>query len=1425
MHSNSSRRTQNLDKDVSNMGNGYCVFCCVCTNVNNVCGARDGDGHYYQFIHNSSSFTTFGVICVIFWVPVCDRFIVPVARKFTGQGRGFSKLQRMGIGAAEVFFFIGQLESFYDLSLDAMRSLCSALSLLIIALGNYLSSFILSMVTFHPLSEFDEGKRSLHVCIRIEDDSDSDNSISYRKKAGVGCLITSRTSGTRDYVSKKSNSASSTIRMINTVETTPVNVTGAPFTNTVATHAKKPEKFNGQNFKWWWNLPRKEMSVEDLVVRLHIKEDNKLAHKNTYTPDSAKANMVKHVGSSSKSNSKEKGKGNRKNDKKGKRKADYLALKAGILCFLFIRLAEEQHRRSLLGWPRTIAATVTPRFILFTHSYTNPYQVVFRAQAVDSPLEATGMTGVILAMSRLKDFVNGFVKLKSIRSIDTKDSMRTQQPTQLSKNMKMKVVNSKKIHQRHPRQPSPLQRHRRPSTASPQTDLIRSLGIRTEIPEFEGRLCPDDFLDWLRTVDRIFDLRDTPDHIKVLTLIDEVDPLYDTEDEVETEVVYPDRAKGKICTVIIDGESCENMVSTTMVEKLGLPIHNHPDPYQLIIMLPPLNPKDAPPDRVLISKTDFVGLVKVSPPSVIFGLLMIEENPVTAAAPLSMVSLPNEFKDVFPEEIPTGLPVIREIQHCIHFLPGASIPNKPAYRMNPKEFAELHWHVTELLEAVNKITIKYRFPIPRFDDLLDHLHGASVFYKIDLRSGYHQIRMRPGDKCHGGIFRDFMRRDGFLFKGRYLCVPVSSSREAIILECHQGVLVSHFGRTKTAALVRDRFFWPKLARDVQKVINHCHVCHIAKTQHTNQGLYTPLPTPEGPWEDVSIDFVLGQPLTQRKKDSIKVAVDRFSKMAHFISCSKTFDASQDVALPQAEFVYNQSNHSSTGRSPFFIVYGRNPFTPLDLAPMVGDGSVSAEGDEHARLHSLVGLLELNKRNFFRNNFVSCSFGWPENNTDDRYLVGHERLPLGLRLGLSFLPTHIRIRIRSFRMCIDYRELNKLKVKNHYPLPKINDLFDQLQGSSVYSKIDLRSGYHQLRVYKEDIPKTAFKNCYGHYEFQVMPFGLMNALANKKEHKENIKLILELLKKEELISKIASLMTKLTHKGVKFDWGEKQKAAFQLIKQKLCSAPILALPEGSEDFVVYFYASHKGLVAVLMKKDKVIAYASRQLKIHEKNYMTHDLELGSDLNMRQRRWLELLSDYDYKIRYHPGKTEARKPKNIQNEDVGGMTVIMHESHKLKYSVHPGSEKMYQDMKKLYWWPNLKADIATYVSKCLTCAKVKAEHQRPSRLLAEEEVQLFGPEIVQETTEKIIQIKQRIQAAHDRQKSYVDLKRKPMEFQVEDRVMLKVSPWKGVVSFGKQGKLNPRYVRPFKVLEKVRSVAYKLELPQELSRVHNALPTNH
>ncbi|XP_031127569.1 uncharacterized protein LOC116029662, partial [Ipomoea triloba] len=352
---------------------------------------------------------------------------------------------------------------------------------------------------------------------------------------------------------------------------------------------------------------------------------------------------------------------------------------------------------------------------------------------------------------------------------------------------------------------------------------------------------------------------------------------------------------------------------------------------------------------------------------------------------------------------------------------------------------------------------------------------------------------------------------------------------------------------------------------------------------------------------------------------------------------------------------------------------------------------------------------------------------------------------------------------SLRLCIDYRELNRVTVKNRYPLPRIDDLFDQLRGAGVFSKIDLRSGYHQVRVAEQDISKTAFRTRYGHYEFTVMPFGVTNApgtfmdLMNRiflpyldkfivvfiddilvysktpEEHEEHLRTALQLLREKKLyaklskcefwkeevaflghiitregiavdptkiravieweppksvtevrsflglagyyrrfvqdFSKIARPLTNLLKKTTKYSWSGECEQAFQELKKRLTTAPVLTLPVGTEGYELYTDASHKGLGCVLMQHGRVIAYASRQLKPHEANYPTHDLELAAvvfalkiwrhylygvtckiftdhqslkyiftqrDLNLRQRRWLELIKDYDLEIQYQEGK---------------------------------------------------------------------------------------------------------------------------------------------------------------------------------------------
>ncbi|GJS45269.1 putative reverse transcriptase domain-containing protein [Tanacetum coccineum] len=330
---------------------------------------------------------------------------------------------------------------------------------------------------------------------------------------------------------------------------------------------------------------------------------------------------------------------------------------------------------------------------------------------------------------------------------------------------------------------------------------------------------------------------------------------------------------------------------------------------------------------------------------------------------------------------------------------------------------------------------------------------------------------------------------------------------------------------------------------------------------------------------------------------------------------------------------------------------------------------------------------------------------------------------------------------------------------------------------VYSKDEEEHGKHLktiLELLKERLYTKFFKCDFWLDSVQFLD----HVIDNKGVHFDPAKI--EAIKNWAAPTTPMEPLTKLTQKHKKYEWGKEEEEAFQTQKQKLCSAPILALPKGTEDFVVYCDVSRKGNEAVLMQQEKVIAYASRQLKVHEENYTTHDLELGAVVFAL--RWIELLSDYDCEIRYHPRKVnvvadalsqkernrplhvralmmtvhndlpkqileaqkEAIKRKNVKAENLGRLIkqifefrhcfgnrvwlprfgrlkdLIMHESHKSKYFIHSGSDKMYQDLKLLYWWPNMKDDIATYVSKCLTCAKLKAKHRKPSGLLQQPEI---------------------------------------------------------------------------------------------------------
>ncbi|XP_057790989.1 uncharacterized protein LOC131008107 [Salvia miltiorrhiza] len=481
----------------------------------------------------------------------------------------------------------------------------------------------------------------------------------------------------------------------------------------------------------------------------------------------------------------------------------------------------------------------------------------------------------------------------------------------------------------------------------------------------------------------------------------------------------------------------------------------------------------------------------------------------------------------------------------------------------------------------------------------------------------------------------------------------------------------------------------------------------------------------------------------------------------------------------------------------------------------------------------------------------------------------------------------------------------------------------------------------------DIPKTAFRTRYGHYEFIVMPFGLTNAPAvfmdlmnrvfhefldkfvlvfiddiliysrSEQEHDEHLQTVLEKLRSEKLyakfskcefwlkevnflghvissegikvdptkvqavqewkspstphevrsflglagyyrrfiegFSKIAKPMTQLLKKDVRFKWTEECEQCFQELKARLTTAPVLAVPDGSKGYAIYTDASKNGLGCVLMQDGKVIAYASRQLRPHEHNYPTHDLELAAvvhalkiwrhhlygvrceiytdhkslkyffeqkDLNMRQRRWLELVKDYDCRINYHPGKlgtklnfstayhpqTDGQSERTIQTLEDMIRTVILDRGAQWE-QILPLVEFAYNNSYQATI--NMAPYEALYGKKCRSPLYWDEVGER----------KVLGPEAVDEMITIIRQIRQRIKEAQDRQKTYADTRRTEIQFAVGDKVFLKVSPSRGIHRFGVKGKLKPRFIGPYDVLERIGPVAYRLALPPNLASVHD------
>ncbi|KAG8498740.1 hypothetical protein CXB51_005107 [Gossypium anomalum] len=461
---------------------------------------------------------------------------------------------------------------------------------------------------------------------------------------------------------------------------------------------------------------------------------------------------------------------------------------------------------------------------------------------------------------------------------------------------------------------------------------------------------------------------------------------------------------------------------------------------------------------------------------------------------------------------------------------------------------------------------------------------------------------------------------------------------------------------------------------------------------------------------------------------------------------------------------------------------------------------------------------------------------------------------------------------TMRMCIDYRQLNKVTIKNKYPLPRIIDLFDQLKGAAVFSKIYLRSGYYHLRVKDSDIPKTAFRTRYDHCHIvsasgiRVDPSNISAILDWKPPRNVSKVCILGLTgyyrRFVKGFSMITTPLTKLLQKDVKFEWSEKCQKSFDQLKILLTEAPILVQPESGKEFVIYSDASLISLGCVLMQEGKIIAYASRQLKPHEKNYLTHDLELAAIVFA-----LKIWRHYLFGEKCHQVKAEHQLPSSLLKQImilewkwdrvtmdfVSGLPLSLRKKDaiwklqdalgtKLYFSTtfHPQTDgqsewtiQILEDMLRCCilefegTWEQYSPLIEFVYNNCfqssIKMTPYKTLYGRKCRTplywteLSENKI--HGIDMIKETEHKVKVICDSLKAASDRQKSYADLKRKDIKFEIGDKVFLKVSSWKKLLRFNRKGKLSPRFIGPYEIIERVELVAYRLLLPPEIEKIHD------